>query len=306
MRIAAVCLSFLLLSPAKAAVEARYPLVAGEGGLPAFFDCVRAHGIVISAHRGGTAPGYPENAIETLAHTLSQIPAVLELDIATSKDGTLVLMHDDTLDRTTTGSGPVELMTDAQLAELRLQDNDGRVTDYRIPTLPAALDAVRGQSLIVLDRKAPTSFESIITEVERARAEHFVIIATYTKDDVVAVHKRNPRLMIAAPIESLKDLEALEQAGIDLSHILAWTGVVAHRPYLYPLLAAKGVESMFGTIGTWPHSFDNLVKARGDDRLYQWLSDGLQVIATDRMFEVAAILPAVASVQKACSAKSGT
>lgn len=305
MRFPAVCIAFLLLTPAQAAVEAQFPLVAGDGGLPAFFDCVRANGIVISAHRGGAVPGYPENAIETIAHTLSRIPAMPELDVATSKDGTLVLMHDETLDRTSTGSGPVNARSDAELAALRLQDNDGQLTDFRIPTLRAALDAVRGQTIVVIDRKSPTTFDAIITEIEAAKAEDFVILATYTNEDVIAVHRRNPRLMIGASIESTKDLDAIEQAGIDSSRILAWTGVVAHRPYLYPLLAARGVESMFGTIGVWPRSFDNLVKASGDDRLYLWLSDGLQVIATDRMFEVAAVLPRIAAAQKACSAKAG-
>ncbi|MGX7835704.1 glycerophosphodiester phosphodiesterase family protein, partial [Campylobacter fetus subsp. venerealis] len=62
---------------------------------------------MVSAHRGGPYPGFPENAIETFANVLEYTPAIIELDVAMTKDGVLVLMHDDKLDRTTTGKGSV-------------------------------------------------------------------------------------------------------------------------------------------------------------------------------------------------------
>ena len=47
--------------------------------LPAFFDCLRAHSAtIVSAHRGGPAPGYAENAIPTFEHTLSLAPAAAQ------------------------------------------------------------------------------------------------------------------------------------------------------------------------------------------------------------------------------------
>ena len=110
-----------------------------EGGLPAFFDCVRANGaVVISAHRGGPAAGYPENALETFEHTASRMPALLEIDIQRSSDGVLVLMHDETLDRTSTGEGPVAEQPFEALQALRLVDNDGAETAFQIPTLEEA------------------------------------------------------------------------------------------------------------------------------------------------------------------------
>lgn len=71
---------------------------------------------LVSAHRGGPVPGYPENCIETFEHTLEYAYSMLEIDLRYSKDGHIVLHHDPTLDRTTTGSGPVD---DYTLAELK-------------------------------------------------------------------------------------------------------------------------------------------------------------------------------------------
>src|SRR5690606_25051382 len=49
---------------------------------------------LVSAHRGGPDIGFPENAIETFQRAASKMPAIIECDIALSKDSVLVLMHD--------------------------------------------------------------------------------------------------------------------------------------------------------------------------------------------------------------------
>ena len=61
-------LGFLPLTGFQAAAQTAAPaLVPGEAGLPALFDCLRETGaLAISAHRGGPAPGFPENAIEKI------------------------------------------------------------------------------------------------------------------------------------------------------------------------------------------------------------------------------------------------
>ena len=108
--------------------------------LSAFFDCLRtSRQTVVAAHRGGPEPGYAENAIETFAHTLSHAPALLEIDIARTRDGALVLMHDDTVERTTTGEGAVSELTLEQFRALSLEDEMGAALDAHPPTLREAL-----------------------------------------------------------------------------------------------------------------------------------------------------------------------
>src|SRR5687768_53041 len=57
---------------------------------------------LISGHRGGMTKGYPENCIATFENTLRYTPAFFEIDPRLTKDSVVVLMHDATLDRTTT------------------------------------------------------------------------------------------------------------------------------------------------------------------------------------------------------------
>ncbi len=108
----------------------------------AFFDCLRESGqTVVAAHRGGPEPGFAENAIPTFENTLTQAPALLEIDIRETSDGALVLMHDDTLERTTTGAGAVREATLAELQALSLEDETGDVLDAH------AADIARGAGL---------------------------------------------------------------------------------------------------------------------------------------------------------------
>ncbi|MEQ8178926.1 MAG: glycerophosphodiester phosphodiesterase family protein [Amphiplicatus sp.] len=282
---------------AEAAAAANPPPLAGKGddALPVLFDCLREEdAVIVSAHRGGPAPGFPENAIATFENTLSQVPAVLEIDIMRSADGELVLMHDDTLDRTTTGEGPVSAQTLAALRRLHLVDNEGVTTKHRIPTLDMALKWGEGRAVFALDRKDPISYEDIIAAVERRGAFGRVMFATYSLDDAIRVAKAAPLAVIVTPLESEGDLETLRQAGVSLDRIIAWTGTETPRPDLYRALAEAGVESVFATLGGWTGSWDNRILVLGDDTLYRRITEGVQLVATDRPGDVVAALPRAA------------
>ncbi len=72
--------------------------------------------VLISAHRGANEVA-PENTLTAFQMALSQGATYIELDVRTTRDGQLVILHDSQLDRTTTGTGPVQ---DRTLAELKL------------------------------------------------------------------------------------------------------------------------------------------------------------------------------------------
>ncbi|HRP11980.1 MAG TPA: glycerophosphodiester phosphodiesterase family protein [Terricaulis sp.] len=215
--------------------------------LPGFFDCLRENSqAVVVAHRGGPAPGFAENAIETFEHTLAQAPALLEIDIAQTRDGVLVLMHDDTLDRTTTGSGEVRALTLAQLQALQLRDDDGRTLDARAPTFREALDWAAGRTILELDVKRGVSYEDVIAEVRAAGAENRVIFITYSDDAAARVHRLAPELMLSITIDDARDLDTLARRGIDLTRVLAWTGTDEPNSELNIALRQRGVEVLFG------------------------------------------------------------
>lgn len=265
--------------------------------LPAFFDCVRERSqTVLAAHRGGPEPGFAENAIPTFENTLRQAPAMLEIDVRETRDGVLVLMHDEELDRTTTGEG---LLSEASLADvqaLSLQDNDGQTLDARVPTLREALDWAEGRAVLELDVKRGVSFEDVVAEVRAAGAEDRVIFITYSVPAAIRVHRLAPAMMISTSIESEGDIAELERARVALSRILAWTGIEEPNSALNVALAEHGIEAMFGTLGG-RESWDNRFAASGDDQYAEFAETGLQLISTDRAAAAARDLDAADGVE---------
>ena len=264
--------------------------------LPEFFDCLRERGqTIIAAHRGGPVPGFAENAIPTFENTLLQAPVMLEIDIAETSDGVLVLMHDDTLERTTNGDGAVGDVTLAQLQALRLEDETGRTLDAHPPTLREALDWADGKAIFELDVKRGVSYEDVMAEVRTSNAAERVIFITYSVAAAIRVHRLAPELMISTSIESDADLDTLERAGVDLARVLAWTGIEEPNAELNLSLAAHGVEAMFGTLGgrdSWDHRFAR----EGREQYAAFAETGLQLISTDRVAEAARDLDAADGV----------
>ncbi len=259
----------------------------------AFFDCLRTSGhAVVAAHRGGPSPGYAENAIETMAHVLTQVPALFEIDIVRTRDNVLVLMHDDTLDRTTTGTGEVRAHTLDEIKALHLRDEAGTVLDARVPTLREALDWAAGKAILELDVKRGVSYEDVIAEVQAAKAIDRVVFITYSTDAAVRVHQLAPGMMLSVSIEDVPALDALEARGVDLTRVLAWTGLDTPNAELNQALAARGVEAMFGTLGNPTRSWDGRFAREGRERYAEFAKSGLQLISSDRTVEAARDLDA--------------
>jgi len=95
--------------------------------------------ILVAAHRGGAAL-WPENSLLAFRGSLALGVDALELDLHMTADGEIVVLHDPTLERTTTARGRVRDLKLADLAGVRLKTRDGAVTDERIPTFAQVLD----------------------------------------------------------------------------------------------------------------------------------------------------------------------
>lgn len=260
--------------------------------LPAFFDCLRTHSqTIVEAHRGGNVPGFAENALETFAHTLSLAPAMMEIDIAKTKDGALVLMHDDTVDRTTNGHGAVSDLTLAQVQALTLKDDDRQALAGHPPTLQAALDWANGKTILFLDIKPSVSYEEVVAAVRAAHAENRIVFITYTNDEAAHAFRIAPDFMLSVSLNSERDLNALMRRGLDPAHMLAWTGIDEPNSALNVALAQHGVESMFGTLGG-ANSWDVRFAREHREQYAAFAETGLQVIGTDRAPEAARDLDA--------------
>jgi len=89
---------------------------------------------LLAAHRGGSLL-WPENSLLAFRNALALGADFIEFDVHLSRDGAVMVIHDATLDRTTTGAGPVRDRSVAELKALRLKDRSGAVTAETVPTL---------------------------------------------------------------------------------------------------------------------------------------------------------------------------
>ena len=94
--------------------------------------------IMVIAHRGDWRNA-PENSIQAIQNCIDLGVDMVEIDVRKTKDNQLVLMHDETLDRTTTGKGYVSDWTLDSLQTLFLKNEQGIATAQKIPALKEAL-----------------------------------------------------------------------------------------------------------------------------------------------------------------------
>lgn len=202
---------------------------------------------LVSAHRGGPAAGFPENCLATFEHTLQSTFAMLEVDPRRTLDGAIVLHHDATLERTTTGAGRVADHTLKELKQLRLKDPKGQSTPYHMPTLDEAIAWARGRTVLVLDQKDVDAVEraGIVT---RHKAEAYVVLIVSSFADAMAVHRLNPEIAMEVMIPTLAKAREFDQFGVSWSNVVAFVG---HKPpedpELYAFIHGKGACCMIGT-----------------------------------------------------------
>jgi glycerophosphoryl diester phosphodiesterase len=292
---------------ATASTEAAAPTTsptpaAPANALPARLDCLRESGGVLTiGHRGGPTRDYPENAIETLQRTLDAGTKAMEIDVAETSDDRLVLMHDDDLDRTSTGTG---LVTDHTLAEIQVLklETGSKTTAFSPPTLEAALDwAVGANAVVELDRKRSATFPPVIAAVRAAKAENNVFVITYTDEQAIEMHTLAPGLVITATITSIAHLDSLLEKGVKADRLIAWTGTTKPDPDLWQALRARGVESAFGATGPRATSFDTLYWEDGDGSEFNRLvADGLSILVTGLTDKTGRQLAALRQKSAAC------
>ncbi|GAB5526476.1 MAG: glycerophosphodiester phosphodiesterase family protein [Roseivirga sp.] len=241
---------------------------------------------MVSAHRGGPYSGYPENAIATFDYIAGITPAVIECDIEMTKDSVLIMMHDNTLNRTTTGTGKVRDYNWSELKNLQLVDLDDNVTDFTIPTLSDVLEWVPGKALLTLDVKRGVPFEKVIAEVQEANAGPYAAIITYSANDAQKVYQIDPSLMISVGIGNEQAYEAHKNLGIPDENMIAFVGLSEPDAAHYQFLHEKGIYCILGVLG----NLDKKALAKGDSIYAGFVKRGADILATDRPIEAAKVI----------------
>lgn len=119
----------------------------------------------VACHRGDWR-NFVENTLEAVESCIEMGADIVEVDLRRTSDGHFVLMHDETLDRTTTGHGRVSSYTLNEIKGLRLKDGLGNATEFVVPTLEEVLQLAKDRVVVNLD-KAVLYFDQLVPILER-------------------------------------------------------------------------------------------------------------------------------------------
>lgn len=144
----------------------------------------------VIGHRGNRAHS-PENTIASLLEAVDLGVDAVEFDVRITLDGVAVLMHDDTLERTTNGHGPVASFRHSELAELDAGarfsgDHSNRPANWpwrgkgvRIPTLDDVFDALPTTLPLIIELKTPEAASIVQKSIAKHDAAHRVVVAGF-------------------------------------------------------------------------------------------------------------------------------
>jgi glycerophosphoryl diester phosphodiesterase len=169
----------------------------------------------VIAHRGGRGLA-PENTLYAFRKAAELGADVLEMDVRRTADGVLVVVHDETVDRTTDGSGPVAALTQAKLRALdagyRWSPDGGRTHPHRgqgltVPTLKEVFEAFP-QARMNLEIKArDAALSGPLCDLIRAhRMEHRVAVASFGQEAMDAFRAACPGVATAATAAEARQL----------------------------------------------------------------------------------------------------
>lgn len=246
--------------------------------------------VIVVAHRADWR-NFPENSLEAIQSAIDMGVDMLEIDVQRTKDGVLMLMHDDNLDRTTTGSGNIADTNWEDIAKLNLKDHQGNVTDYKVPKLEDALLVCKDRIMINLD-KADRYFDEVFAMLERTGTTNLIVMkGGQPANEVKEKFGQYLEKVIYMPVVSIDKPEseqAIHNFLNDLKPVafeLCWNNPESQVPVKMEK-ALKGRSLIwYNTLWDWLCAGHNDDKAVDDpDGTWGYMIDtlGARILQTDR------------------------
>jgi len=139
------------------------------------------------SHRGASAYE-PENTLRAIKRALGYAVDMVEIDVRETKDGQIMVIHDETLERTTNGRGYVHQMTYSELR--RLDAGKGE----RIPTLQEVIDLVKGRVGLVVELKDPGTTDKVARILTENNFADQTLVTSFIHSEVKRIKELNPQL----------------------------------------------------------------------------------------------------------------
>jgi glycerophosphoryl diester phosphodiesterase len=282
-RILSALLSVIFISLIFSCSEINSDTQESDDSLDAYDLRYPLEDLLVSGHRGvKNHPEWPENCIQSFARLKKQGNLIIECDVLMSKDSVLLLMHDNTLQRTTTGNGEVQSYTWDELKSLKLKTK-AKTSSFSIPTFRDVLKwAVESKTILSVDVKRSVPIEQVIDLIRAENALPYCMLISYNLRQAKRVYTYEPELMQSISIRNLEEHNRWKQSGIPADITIAFTGTRRSPATLYDALHKDGVACIFGTLG----NIDIQAEKQGDKVYEELIMNGVDIFASDRPFEL--------------------
>lgn len=156
--------------------------------------------LIIVAHRGGAGLG-PENSLYTIEKGIEAGADMIEIDIHLTLDGKLVVCHDQSIDRTTNGSGLIRKLTLEEIKKFNILDSKGNLTDQKIPTFDEVLDLIDGRVKLLVEIKRRGDIYlgiegKMVEAIEAHDARSWIVAQSFNDSVLENLHDIDPELRL--------------------------------------------------------------------------------------------------------------
>lgn len=287
--ISAICFVIAASFSLKAQPQTRAEKILAEINNP------KSKYVLVITHRGDWR-NYPENSIPAIESVIRMGADMMELDVKMTKDSVLVLSHDKTIDRTTTGKGLISEMTYDSLMTFKLRRAHGVATDsLRIPTLREALLVCKDRILVNVDHAYPY-YKQIVELTEELGMTGQVLMKGKCSIDKVnedmAKHEHNllymPIIDINKPKGQVLFAEYLDKGVVPMAFEVCWQKPGKEIEDCVKKIHKMGSKLWVNTIwaslcGGYGNDDDAAFEAADPAEVYeQYIKMGFSMIQTDR------------------------
>ena len=251
--------------------------------------------VLVTAHRGDWR-NTPENSIQALKNCIAMGVDIMELDLKKTKDGYLVIMHDQDIDRTTTGKGDVADYTLAEIQKFYLRSGSGHPTKHQIPTFKEILSIAKDHIIIDVD-KGYDYYPQVIKELREAGMIRQAIVNVKGSTPLTTIEQEQGKIdddITIMPIVDMKRPDALQIINSYKPHKRTVLQANFNTDTLAILKHLEAFRSNYGLWinSLWPeqnggHDDDQAVEENKKDETWGWLvRQKANMIQTDRPKEL--------------------
>ncbi|MBQ0080265.1 MAG: glycerophosphodiester phosphodiesterase family protein [Alistipes sp.] len=156
--------------------------------------------VIVAAHRGDWR-NFPENSLEGYESAIRMGVDIVEIDVRRTADGELIICHDATINRTTSGKGRVDELTLKQIRKCCLRAGHGiKMKRYKVPTLDEVLDLCKDRILINIDKGYDYYDEIMPKLIKRNMVNQVIIKSKVQPEDVIKKYASYKENMLYMPI----------------------------------------------------------------------------------------------------------